>query len=120
MRLILRWLINAVSLLVVAYFVPGFVVHSFADALIAALVLGLVNATLGTLLRVLTFPLTILTLGLFLIVVNAIMLKIAAALVAGFEIRSWMAAIIGAILLTIVSSLLHWLTGTGRHERERR
>ena len=82
MRLILRWLINAVSLLVVAYFVPGFVVHSFMDALIAALVFGLVNATLGAVLRVLTFPITVLTLGLFLIVLNAIMLKIAAAVVA--------------------------------------
>ena len=115
MRLILRWLINAVSLLVVAYFVPGFVVHSFMDALIAALVLGLVNATLGAIL-----PLTILTLGLFLIILNAVMLKIAAALVAGFEIRTWTAAIIGAILLSLVSSVLHWLTGTGRHEPERR
>ena len=120
MRLLLRWLINAVSLLVVAYFVPGFVVRGFTAALIAALVVGLVNATLGAVLRVLTFPITILTLGLFLIVLNAIMLKIAAAVVAGFEIRTWTAALIGAILLSVVSSLLHWLTGTGRQDRERR
>ena len=109
MKLLVRWLINAISLLIVAHVVPGFVVRGFGAALIAALIVGFVNATLGFVLKVLTFPLTILTLGLFLIVINAILLKIAAAVTPGFEIRGWGAGFIGAICLTIVSSILHWL-----------
>src|ERR1043166_6289685 len=83
MRLLVRWLINALSLLIVAYFVPGFVLHGFVAALIAAVVFGLVNATLGLVLRILTFPLTIVTFGLFLVVINAIMRKMAAAVTPG-------------------------------------
>ena len=109
MRLLIRWLINAVSLVIVAYFVPGFVLHGFGAALIAALIIGFVNSTLGLVLKVVTFPLTILTFGLFLIVINAIMLKMAAAVTPGFAVTNWTAAFIGAILLSIISSFLHWL-----------
>ncbi len=119
MKLLVRWLVNAVSLLIVAYFVPGFEVHGFLAALLAAIIIGLVNATLGFLLKILTFPLTILTLGLFLIIINAIMLKVAAALTPGFTIDSWMAAFVGAILLAVISTLLHWLIGDKRRERSR-
>ena len=115
MKLLLRWLVNSVSLLIVAHFVHGFVVSSFTTALIAALVIGLVNATLGTVLKILTFPLTILTLGLFLIVINALMLKLAALIVPGFVVQTWTAAFLGAVLLAIISWLLHWLT----HDKER-
>jgi putative membrane protein len=118
MKVLLRWLVNAVSLLIVARFVSGFVVRGFVDALIAALIIGLVNATLGTILKVLTFPLTILTLGFFLIVVNAAMLKLAARVTPGFEVHGWGAAILGAIVLAIVSSFLHWLVGDDRRERD--
>jgi putative membrane protein len=117
MRLLIRWLLSAVALMIVAYFVPGFYVRNFVAALIAAAVIGLVNATLGTLLRILTFPLTILTLGLFLIVVNAIMLKVAAAFVPGFHVYTWTAAVIGAILLSLVSAILHRLVDDKRRER---
>ena len=116
MRLLVRWLVSAVALMIVAYIVPGFVVHGFIAALLAAAVIGLINATLGLLLKILTFPLTILTLGLFLIVINALMLKIAAYFVRGFEIQGWGPALLGAILLTIVSSFLHWLVGDKRTE----
>lgn len=118
MRLLLRWLINAISLLIVAHFVSGFHVDRFTSALIAAIVLGLLNSTIGLLLKILTFPLTILTLGFFLIVINAIVLKMAAAVTPGFRVDSWGAAIIGAVVLTIVSWLLHWLLGDER-QRER-
>ena len=118
MRLLLKWLINAVSLIVVAHLVSGFVVHGFVAALIAALVIGLINATLGFVLKIFTFPLTILTLGLFLIVINAVMLKVAAALSPGFEVQTWSAAFIGAIVLSIISTLLHWLLKE-RKPRER-
>jgi len=116
MKLIVRWLISAVSIIVVAYVVPGFVVHGITAALIAAVVIGLVNATLGTILKILTLPLTFLTLGLFLVVVNAIMLKVAAAISPGFEVQTWTAAFIGALLLSLVSTFLHWLVGDNRRE----
>lgn len=119
MRLLLRWLISTVALLVVARFVPGFVVHGFGAALLAALVLGLVNATLGLVLKVLTLPLTFITFGLFLIVVNACMLKVAAAVTPGFEVASWKAAFIGAICVSVISGLLHWLIGDKRREERR-
>jgi putative membrane protein len=100
--------------MIVAYFVPGFVVRGFMAALIAAVIIGFVNATLGLFLKILTFPLTIVTLGLFLIVINAIMLKVAALFTPGFAVRDWTAAFLGAILLTIVSSFLHWLVRDDR------
>lgn len=117
MRLLLRWLVSAISLMIIARIVPGFEVRSFIDALIAAAVIGLINATLGIFVKIITFPLTILTLGLFLIIVNAIMLKFAAALVPGFVVDGWFAAIIGAILLSLISSILHWLIGDKKRER---
>jgi putative membrane protein len=117
MRLLVRWLLSAISLMIVAYFVRGFEVHGFVAALIAAVVIGFVNATLGLVTKIVTFPLTILTLGLFLIVVNAIMLKVAAFFTPGFQVRTWTAALIGAILLSLVSSFLNWLVGDKRGER---
>lgn len=112
MRWLIRWLISAVSLLIVAYFVPDIYVRGFTGALIAAAVIGFVNATLGTFLRIVTFPVWILTLGLFLIVINAAMLKVAAFFLGSlFEVRTWWAAIIGAILLSLVSAILHWIVG---------
>ena len=84
MKLLVKWLINAVALLIVSRLVPGFFVRDLGTALLAALVFGFVNATLGLLLKILTFPLTILTLGFFLIIVNAIMLKLAASVTPGF------------------------------------
>jgi putative membrane protein len=108
-KLLVRWLINAIALLIVAYFVPGFRLSGFGAALIAAVVIGFVNSTLGLILKVLTFPLTIVTFGLFLILINAIMLKMAASVTPGFVVDTWTAAIIGAILLSLITSFLHWL-----------
>jgi putative membrane protein len=83
-------------------------------ALIAALVIGLVNATLGLLLKIITFPLAILTLGLFWFVINALMLELAAALVNGFYVRGFIPALIGAVMLSLVSSVLQWLVMPNR------
>ena len=117
MRLLVRWLISALALLIVAHFVPGILVRGFTGALIAAAVIGLVNATLGLFLRILTFPIWLLTFGLFLIVINAAMLKVAAYFMPTlFEVRTWTAAIIGAILLSVVSAILHWIVGDKRRE----
>jgi len=117
MRLLVRWLVSAVALMIVAYFVPGFKVNGFIGALIAAAVIGFINATLGLLLKILTFPLTIVTLGLFLIVINAVMLRVAAYFVPWFEVRGWKPAFLGAILLSIISTFLHWLVGDKRKEQ---
>jgi putative membrane protein len=99
---------------IVAHVVPGISVSGPVAALIAALVIGLINATLGLLLKILTFPLTLLTLGLFWFVINALMLELAAAFVRGFEVRGFVPALIGAVMLSLVSSVLQWLVMPSR------
>ncbi len=106
--LLLNWLLSAISLIIVANLIRGIEVSGFFTALIAAVVIGLVNATLGFLLKLITFPLTILTLGLFWLVINALMLKVAAALVPGFRVHGFLPAFLGAIVLTLVNTLLRW------------
>ena len=105
-NLLVTWLLSAVSLLIVAYVVKGFDISGFGSALIAAVVIGLVNGTIGFFLKVVTFPLTILTLGLFWWVINALMLKLAAALVPGFKINGFLPALVGALVLSLVNLLL--------------
>jgi putative membrane protein len=118
MKLLIRWLINAISLWIVTRLVTGIYARNFTTALVAALVIGLLNSTLGLFLKVITFPLTILTFGIFLIVINAFMLELAAAFIKGFAVTSWGAAFIGALLLSIVSTLLHWLVGDKRRRSD--
>ena len=101
-KLLIHWVLSALCLLVVARLVPGFVVRSFGAAMIAAVVIGLVNATLGLLLKILTFPLTVVTLGLFLLVINALMLKVAALFVPGFAVFGFLPALFGALILSVL------------------
>lgn len=101
----------SLSLLIVSYVVPGFFVTGIGSALIAALIFGFLNATLGLVLKILTFPFTILTFGLFWFVINAIILEITSAFVRGFFIRSFFSALVGAIVLTLVNMLLKTLVG---------
>jgi putative membrane protein len=108
---LLHQFITAALLLLVARIVSGFHVKGFGAALIAALVLGLVNAIVRPLMILLTLPLTILTLGLFLLVINALMLWLVAALVPGFQVRSFGAAFIGSVLLTLLNLLIGWVAG---------
>src|SRR5262252_1014983 len=108
--LLVNWLLNAVSLIIVAHVVRGFDVTSLGAALIAALVIGLINATLGLFLKIITFPLTLLTLGIFWVVINALMLKLAASLVSGFTIQGFLPAFFGAIVLSIVNLFLRLVT----------
>lgn len=109
MRLILHWLLSALALVIVAKLVPGFHIRSFGAALIAALVIGLVNATLGFLLKVLTFPFIILTLGLFWFVVNALMLMVASTFVSGFVVKGFVPAFWGAIVLALINMVFRAL-----------
>src|SRR5580704_7712638 len=109
MRMLLNWVLSAVAVWIVAQVVPGIHVNGAVAALIAALAIGFINATIGLLLKIITFPLTLLTLGLFWFVINAVMLELASAFVPGFHIRSFGAAFIGGIVLTLVNMLLKWL-----------
>jgi putative membrane protein len=117
MRLILHWILSALLLLLVAYFVPGFHVSGFLAALIAAAVIALINATLGAVLKFLTFPLTVLTLGIFWFVINALMLELATWFVPGFRIDSFKAAFLGAILLALLNLVVRALTKESKSER---
>jgi putative membrane protein len=106
LMLLLTWLVSAISLLIVAYLLPGFHVDGFKSALIAALVIGLVNGTLGIVLKLLTLPLTILTLGFFWLVINALMLMLVSSLLSGFKVDGFWWALIGSVLLSIVNGIL--------------
>src|SRR5882724_7346526 len=108
-HLLINWLLSALSLVIVAHVIPGFQISGFAAALIASIVIGFVNGTLGLLLKILTFPLTIITLGLFWLIINALMLKFASVLVHGFKVNGFLAAFVGAIVLSLVNMLLRWL-----------
>jgi putative membrane protein len=120
MKLLLHWILSALAMLLVAHFVPGFVVKGFVAALIAAAVYGLVNATLGTVLKVLTFPLAILTLGLFLLIINALMLQFAAWLLPGIEVHGFWPAFWAALLLAILGMVIHAILPGDRRAREAR
>jgi putative membrane protein len=106
-KLLLHWLLSAVALLVISHFLHGFVVRGLEPALIAALVIGLLNATLGLVLKIVTFPITIITLGLFLLVINAAMILLASRLVSGFHVAGWIPALWGAVALALVGIAVH-------------
>lgn len=106
LRFIFRLCLNAIALLLIAYYVPGIQVASFWYALLAAVVLGLVNAVLGTVLKVVTLPITLLTLGLFGLVVNAFLFWLTARFLDGFEVTSVYGAFAGSILMSVAS----WIT----------
>jgi putative membrane protein len=103
MRLLLVWLINAVALIAVAYLLPGITVSSFVTALVAALVLGLVNAVIRPILVILTLPATILTLGLFIFVINGLLFWFVGSFIEGFVVAGFWAGMIGAIVYSIIS-----------------
>jgi len=102
-RILAHWVLSALCLLLVAHFVPGFLVRGFGTAMLAAVVIGLVNGTLGMLLKIVTFPLTVLTFGIFWLVINALMLKLAAAFVPGFTVVGWWPAFWGGLILSLLN-----------------
>lgn len=120
MRMIVNWLLSALALLIVAYIVPGFQVSGILAALLAAVVIGLINATIGLFLKVVTFPLTVVTLGVFWFVVNAIVLKLATWFVPGFNIHGFWPAFLGAIVLSLINMIFRWLTPQKEQSREYR
>ncbi len=112
LQFLLTWLATAISLLITAYIVPGLAITSFSAAVIGAAILGLVNAIVKPILILFTLPLTILTLGLFLFVVNAITLGIVGYLTPGFQVGGFFAALFGSIVLAIVSGVIAGLFNT--------
>ena len=109
LSLLARWLLNAAALLLVAYLYPGVSVASFFAAMIAALVLGLVNALVRPILVLLTLPVTILTLGLFLFVINALLFWFVAEIVQGFQVTGFVAALVGSLLYSVITLVTSWL-----------
>lgn len=112
LHLLVRWILDAIALLIVAWLVPGFKVASLPSALIAVIVIGLLNVTLGFLLKLITLPLGILTLGLFFLVINALILKLASGVVPGFYVTTFGAAFIGAIVLALLHMLFEALSSS--------
>ena len=104
-----RWIVNAAALLLVAYIYPGVHVSSFWAALLAALVLGFVNMVIRPLLVILTLPVTVLTLGLFLFVINALLFWFVAEVVQGFTVTGFWAALIGSILYSFITIITSWV-----------
>jgi putative membrane protein len=107
LKLLIHWLLSALTLLVIAHFLHGFIVRGLEPPLIAALVIGLLNATLGLVLKIITFPITIITLGLFLLVINAAMILLASRIVPGFHVLGWIPALWGAVALALVGIAVH-------------
>jgi putative membrane protein len=112
MTIFLRILWNALGLLLIAEFIPGIGVNSFYTALIAAVILGILNAVVKPVLILLTLPITLLTLGLFTLVINAGIFLFAASFIEGFSVASFWYALLGSVLMSIVSTLgSNWING---------
>ncbi len=109
--LLVQWLLYAIALLITARIVPGFELHGgLWPAMIASLVIGLLNATLGFFLKVVTFPISILTLGLFLLVINGLMILLASSVVRGFHVRGFLPAFLGAAVLALLGMVIRAVT----------
>ncbi|MGA2278556.1 MAG: phage holin family protein [Terracidiphilus sp.] len=109
-KLLVQWLLSAVALLVVSNIVRGFKVDGLGPALIAALVIGLLNATIGYFLKIITFPISIVTFGIFLLVINGLMIMIASSFVRGFYVRGFAPAFWGATILALLGMLIQAVT----------
>ena len=111
MRLILKWLLSALALLAVSYLYSGVQVTSFTHALIAAAVIGLFNMVVRPVLVVLTLPVTIVTLGLFLFVINALLFWAASGLLSGFHVNGFLAALLGSLLYSLLGVVIESALG---------
>jgi putative membrane protein len=111
-KLLVHWVLSALCLLLVAHFVPGIFIRGFGTALVAAVVIGLVNGTIGMLLKIITFPLTILTFGIFWLLINALMLYFAAKLVPGFVVTGFWPAFWGGLILSVLNMIVRQVLKT--------
>ena len=113
LNLLVQWVLYAVALLIVSRIVPGFTVVGLWPAMIASLVIGLLNATVGFFLKIITFPLSILTFGLFLLVINGLMIMLASSIVRGFRVSGFMPAFWGAVVLALLGMLIRAVMKNG-------
>jgi putative membrane protein len=109
MDIIIKILISAVAVFAVSYILSGVTVKSFGTAILVAIVLGIVNAIIRPILVILTIPVTILTLGLFLLVINALMIMLVDAVIAGFKVKNFWWALLFSIILSLVNGILTWI-----------
>ncbi len=109
MNLLLIWFLNALALLTVAYVLPGVTIDGYGAALIAALILGLINTLIRPLLVLLTLPVTAVTLGLFVLVINGLLFWFAGTILKGFEVSGFWTGVFGALLYSFISSVLTML-----------
>ena len=109
--LLIHWFLSAGGLLIVAFLFPGIEVRGLGAALMAPIAIGFINATLGVIVKIITLPLTLLTLGVFWLIINALMLQLAAAVVPGFSVDGFFSAFFGAIVLSLINVLLRALFG---------
>jgi putative membrane protein len=110
---IVNWLLSALALWLVAQIIPGMELRSFGSAMLATVMIAIVNLTIGPVLRFIAFPITFLTLGLFRLVLDALLLKLASMFSPGFRIDGFLSAVLGSLVLTILSAVLHsvaWAT----------
>ena len=111
MRILLKWLLSAVALLAVTYLYSGVQVQSFGSALLAAAVIGLLNMVVRPVLVILTLPVTIVTLGLFLFVINALLFWAASGLLGGFHVNGFLAALLGSLIYSLLGLLIESALG---------
>ena len=109
MGILVNWIVTTVAIIVAAYLLSGVKVSNIGAAIIAAAVLGLINAILRPILILLTLPLTILSLGLFIFILNAILVLLASTIVPGFEVRNFWWALLFSLLFSIISTFIHWI-----------
>lgn len=109
MDIIIKILISAVAVFTTAYILKGVTVKNFGSALLVAIVLGIVNAIIRPVFVVLTIPVTVLTLGLFLLVINALMIMLVDAIIDGFKVRNFWWALLFSIILSFITSILNWI-----------
>lgn len=113
MKFIIRWLLSAISLILVSYFIPGITFDSFLSVLMAALILGIINATIRPIILILTIPVNILTLGFFTFIINALMLWLVSMMLSGFDITDFYQAIWGALIYWIINWIINLLFENG-------
>ncbi|GAB4253225.1 MAG: phage holin family protein [Thermoleophilia bacterium] len=120
MRALLRWAVNTIAIVITAYLLPAVEVTSWKAALIAGLLLGILNTFVRPVFRLLALPITILTLGLFILVVNGFILEILDWLMDGFNISGFLWAIVAALLIGVVTSVINIVLGTSDKQERRR
>jgi putative membrane protein len=113
-----KLLVTACAAIIAAYFIPGVSIDNSVTAIILALVLALLNSFIKPILIILTIPLTVLTLGLFLIVINILIIKWAADIVDGFKVDGWFSALLFSLLLSLATALIESLLGTNKKEEQ--